>query len=221
MLRRSNRRTIGLLIDRHGLRASAPRRAALRDVEALILKHADWVMKKLGEWEKRPPPEMRSIVDGLTLPLLGQTLTLRLASGNNRAFWNEFAAPTLTLCLRSPAEAGKQLEKALRHRALQDFGVRIAHFSGQMGVPVPSLALSSARTRWGSCSAKTGVRLNWRLIHFPPHLVDYVVIHELAHLREMNHSRRFWTIVETFCPEWRECRSELKQRARECLVWEG
>ena len=219
VLRRSARRTIGLSIDHRGLRASAPQRASLREVEALIGRHAGWVTQKLDEWYGRPRPEKLRIVDGVKLPLFGEMLEVRLASGANRAFWSTFPGPTLTLCLRQPTDAGRQLEKALRSRAQQHFAERVAHFSAQLGVKQPPIALSSARTRWGSCNPKTGIRLNWRLIHFPLPVVDYVVVHELAHLRELNHSRRFWAIVESICPDWREQRQALNRLAAECPGW--
>ena len=88
-----------------------------------------------------------------------------------------------------------------------------------MGLQEPPLTLSSARTRWGSCSLKSGIRLNWRLIHFPLAVLDYVVIHELAHLREMNHSRRFWAVVAEACPEYRTRREQLKALANHCPQW--
>ena len=84
---------------------------------------------------------------------------------------------------------------------------------------MPPLALSAARTRWGSCSSKTGIRLNWRLLHFSPHVVDYVVAHELAHLREMNHSPRFWAVVAQLCPNFKTTRDELKRLAAQCPQW--
>jgi len=85
---------------------------------------------------------------------------------------------------------------------------------------VPALALSSARTRWGSCSAQGGIRLNWRLIHLPPAIVDYVVVHELAHLRHMNHGPRFWALVESVCPEYRALRAELRRLAAHLPHWQ-
>ena len=213
VLRRAKRRTIGLSIDHRGLRVGAPARASLREVESLILHHSDWVAQKLDEWRTRRRPEALQIVDGLRLPLLGASLEIRLALGSNRALWNEHGPadlPILTLCLRSPVDAPHVLEKALREKARRLFAERLAHYAAQLGITVPPLTLSSARTRWGSCNLKTGIRLNWRLIHFPPHVVDYVVAHELAHLREMNHSARFWAIVGHYCPDYRNARSELK-----------
>jgi predicted metal-dependent hydrolase len=219
VLRRAKRRTIGLSIDHRGLRVGAPPRASLREVEALILHHADWVAQKLDEWRSRRRPETLKIVDGVHLPLLGEALEIRLALGSNRVLWNEQAAPVLTLCLRSPVDAPRVLEKALREKARQLFIERLAHYAIPLRVAVPPLTLSAARTRWGSCSLNTGIRLNWRLIHFPRHVVDYVVVHELAHLREMNHSRRFWAVVGQAYPDYQAARDELKHLAAHCPQW--
>jgi predicted metal-dependent hydrolase len=219
-LRRARRRTIGLTIDHRGLRVGAPQRASLNEVESLILQHGDWVGRKLDEWARRPPPALLQIVDGVQLPLLGRPLTVHLALGSNRQRW-QFAGepPTLTLCLRSPAEAARVLEIALRENARRLFVDRLAAHAPALGLAPPPLALSSARTRWGSCSRRGGVRLNWRLIHFPLSLIDYVVVHELAHLHEMNHSPRFWAIVARHCPDYPAARAELKRRAAACPHW--
>jgi predicted metal-dependent hydrolase len=123
------------------------------------------------------------------------------------------------LCLRTPDDAGRVLEKVLRDRAREVFLERLVHYSAALGVALPRLALSAARTRWGSCSLKSGIRLNWRLIHFPRPVIDYVVAHELAHLREMNHSPRFWSVVEQLYPDYRTARDELKKLAAHCPYW--
>lgn len=223
VLRRAKRRTIGLTIDHRGLRVGAPPRASIREVESLILRHGVWVTEKLDEWRTRSAAESLKIADGTRLPLLGQPLEIRLATGANRGLWNTPAAldspAVLTLLLRSPDDAGRVLEKTLRQRAIELFSERLSIFAEEMHSSLPPLSLSSARTRWGSCSLKTGIRLNWRLIHFPLPIVDYVVVHELAHLREMNHSPRFWAIVAQHYPEHRAARSELKRLAGTCPRW--
>jgi predicted metal-dependent hydrolase len=218
LLRRARRRTIGLSIDHRGLRVGAPLRASLREVESLILHHGNWVAQKLDEWRSRRP-QLLTIVDGLRLPMLGDSLEIRLALGSNRAIWNEHCAPVLTLCLRAPDDAGRLLEKALRDKARTLFAERLAHYAQRLALTAPPLALSAARTRWGSCSLKTGIRLNWRLIHFPADIVDYVVAHELAHLREMNHSPRFWAVVGQLYPDYKAARNELKGLAADCPRW--
>ena len=220
VLRRARRKTIGLSIDHRGLRVGAPQRASLSEVESAILQHGEWVRRKLDEWRGRRAPEVLRIVDGLRLPLLGGALDIRLARGANRCLWNLQAAdPMLTLCLRSPAEAPRVLERALRERARELFGERLAEHAPRLGVGLPRLSLSAARTRWGSCSRHGGIRLNWRLIHFPLPVVDYVVVHELAHLHEMNHSPRFWSIVARSFPDYRVAREELKRLAADCPQW--
>ena len=219
ILRRARRRTIGFSVDHRGLRVGVPRRASLAEVESLIRRHGDWVAQKLDEWHSRSRPQPLKIVDGVNVPLLGEALEVRLAVGRNSMVWNEQSAPVLTLCLRSPTDAARLLEKALREKAYLLFAERLRHYADLLGLSAPPLTLSRARTRWGSCSLKTGIRLNWRLIHFPLPIVDYVVIHELAHLREMNHSRRFWAVVEQFCPDYRDRRKELKSQAAHGLPW--
>lgn len=211
VLRRARRRTIGLTIDHRGLRVGAPHRASLSEVESVILHHGEWVRKKLDEWRTRPTAVPLQIVDGLRLPVLGSPVEIRLALGANRGVWNlQMAEPALTLCLRSPDEAPRVLEQVLRARARALFAERLAHYALLLGVAVPRLSLSAARTRWGSCSPRTGIRLNWRLVHFPPPVVDYVVVHEVAHLREMNHSPAFWSIVARLCPNYQALRAELR-----------
>ena len=210
-LRRSRRRSIGLTIDQRGLRVGAPHRASLTEIERMIFKHASWVASKLDEWRARRRPDTPTLVDGARLPYLGDWLELRVIQGNGRAVWAPDDAPTLTLMPRSGEETAALLVKALRHKALRLFGERLSFQAERFGIAPPRFALSSARTRWGSCSLKTGIRLNWRLIHGEPPLIDYVIVHELAHLTEMNHSTRFWAIVERYFPAYRTARVALKQ----------
>ncbi|MDR2787929.1 MAG: M48 family metallopeptidase [Candidatus Accumulibacter sp.] len=210
-LRRSRRRSIGLSIDHRGLRVAAPHRAPRAEIEGLIRKHAAWVMEKLDEWRERRHAAPPRLTDGMRLPYLGGWLEVRVADGDDQAAWMENGSPTLTLFPRSAAEAGTLLGKALRRKALELFGARLARQAARFGVEPPRFALSSARTRWGSCSLKSGIRLNWRLIHCAPHLIDYVIVHELAHLTEMNNGARFWAIVARHFPDYRGARDALKK----------
>lgn len=212
-LRRSRRRSIGLVVDEAGLRVGAPLRASLAEVEQIIVKHGRWVLGKLDQWaarERRPTIHVR---DGARLPLLGGVAGIRVETGANRFRWNDDG---VILALRPDRSAPELLERALRERASGHFAGRLTHFASRMELPLPPLALTAARSRWGSCSRKSGIRLNWRLIHAPPHLIDYVVVHELAHLRQMNHSAQFWREVEAVIPDHHAARGELR-RLSECL----
>ncbi|MDE2439891.1 MAG: M48 family metallopeptidase [Betaproteobacteria bacterium] len=212
-LRRSQRRTIGLTIDHRGLRVGAPTRAKLGDIEALIQQHSQWVLDKLSDWRDRPAAEPLEITDGTIIPLLGEPLTIAISSVG-RSRW-QFGPRTLYLQAGNPSDVRQVLEKALRDKARVIFAERLALHAPRLGVAIPPLRLSSARTRWGSCSHHGGISLNWRLVFMPLPVVDYVVCHELAHLKEMNHSPRFWSVVEQLCPDWRAKRLELRQLARQ------
>jgi predicted metal-dependent hydrolase len=107
-----------------------------------------------------------------------------------------------------------RIEKAVmqwyRNEALRVFEECVEYFAPQLQVSPCEIKLSAARTQWGSCTVRGVVRLNWQLVKMPLHLIDYVVVHELAHLVEMNHSPAFWSVVERACPEYRKCRAELR-----------
>lgn len=212
-LRRSQRRTIGLTIDHRGLRVGAPHQARLGDIEGLIRQHGQWVLDKLANWRERPPPATLEVGDGTVVFALGEPLTVAITE-IARSRW-QFAGNRLYLSPTATASANQLLEKALREKARTVFTERLGHYAPRLGVALPPLRLSSARTRWGSCSHSGGIALNWRLIFMPLPIVDYVVCHELAHLKEMNHSPRFWSVVEQLCPEWRSRRLELRQHARQ------
>jgi predicted metal-dependent hydrolase len=98
----------------------------------------------------------------------------------------------------------------LQRQARRIFAERCAEFAGRLGVRVRRVSLSSASTRWGSASADGSIRLNWRLVHFGLPVIDYVVTHELAHLREMNHSPAFWDVVRQALPDFEAARGALR-----------
>lgn len=203
-------RRLTMTIDDRGLRLSAPTRLPLAEIEAFVMSHGAWVLQKLDELASRMTPRHLRLVDGARLPLLGDGIEVRVLPGANRIRW---VAQTLVLEARAEADLGQLATRALKARALVHFGTRLAHYTAQLGLPAPPLGLSNARTRWGSCSHASGIRINWRLIHMPPHIGDYVVAHEVAHLLEMNHSPRFWRVVERLYPGWQTARNELKMHA--------
>lgn len=212
-LKRSSRKSIGFAIDASGLTITAPRWVTIADIENAIAEKQRWIFSKLIEWQTRveqralPKVEWR---DGAELPYLGKTMRVRLG-----AAVLAFDDATRVLALPLPPHADAQQIKDrvtgwLQGEATRIFGERLQVYAARLGVTFRSYALSSAMTRWGSCSSEGRIRLNWRLIHFPLSVVDYVVAHELAHLREMNHSPRFWQTVESIFPEYRDARMQLK-----------
>jgi predicted metal-dependent hydrolase len=150
--------------------------------------------------------------DGATIPFLGRELVLRLDPMASGAVLD---ADSGTLRLGLPQGATREqwrdaVQSWLQRQARRIFEERIARFAPQLGVRVGRLTLSSAATRWGSASADGSIRLNWRLVHFALPVVDYVVTHELAHLREMNHSAAFWGVVRSVMPDYEQARGALR-----------
>jgi predicted metal-dependent hydrolase len=211
-LKRSNkRRSIGLRIDDHGLTVCMPLRASEKWLLSVLNEKADWVIQKLGTWKTRKNVEPQWI-DGEKLNFRGETITLRIIP-------SLFSSPPqlrgeqLLLYLTNITNEEK-IEKAVtkwyQHEAERVFQECVAHYAPLMSVTPQQIKLSSARTQWGSCTSKGVVRLNWQLVKMPLHLIDYVVVHELAHLVEMNHSAAFWRVVEAARPDYEKCRTELR-----------
>ncbi|MCX8017351.1 MAG: M48 family metallopeptidase [Rhodocyclaceae bacterium] len=209
---RRDRRRLSMRIDETGLTVGAPRGLPLAEIERFILAHGAWVLAKLDEFAARPTRRHLPIHDGATLPVLGRPASVRVIAGANRGYWKmATAGEELWLAARPGADLARLARRALQRRALDHFAPRLADMTRRLDLSPPPLALSSARTRWGSCSATRGIRLNWRLIHLPVELIDYVIAHEAAHLLEMNHGPRFWALVEHLYPNWRQARETLKR----------
>jgi predicted metal-dependent hydrolase len=204
---RAHRRSIALCVGTDGMEVRAPRHATLAEIEDFIQRKEPWIRKRLAE-PRRQPFVWET---GARLPWLGETLTLALQPDWTGA---NFSVGLLELGLAdgsSPRERGLEW---MRDRALVFFRERCEVLAGPLGLHVPAVGLSNARTRWGSCSEAGRVLLNWRLMMMPPRLVDYVVAHELAHLRELNHSAQFWEVVGALYPDYRPARRELTQTSR-------
>ena len=219
-LKRSSRRTIGFTIDRSGLTVTAPMRLALTTIESAIGEKQRWIFSKLEAWLDRPetfPEVAADWQDGDVFPLYGEPHVLRIALGRARTpphYDGQSKVVTLTVASDvSPARIAALLRQWLQAEAKRCFAVRLAALAPEVGVRFNVFGLSSATTRWGSCTSTGNIRLNWRLVHFTMDIIDYVVIHELSHLREMNHSPRFWAIVEGVMPDYKDARRVLKSPA--------
>ena len=222
-LKRARRRSIGFLVGAEGLSVNAPKWVGLHDIEAALHEKSRWILKKLQEQQERAQRMLSVKVewrDGTTIPFLGETVTVVLDARASGAVLNTGApalpgVPRLTLHVGLPQSAAPEqirdvVQSWLQRQARRVFEARCAHFAQQLKVRVTRLALSSAQTRWGSANADGSIRLNWRLIHFAMPSIDYVVAHELAHLREMNHSPRFWDVVRSVLPDYERARGSLK-----------
>jgi predicted metal-dependent hydrolase len=224
LFERAKRRTIGFVVGPDGLSVRAPRWTPIHEVEAALLEKAPWITRKLSETRERQARQTSARIewrDGAVLPFLGLKISVALDPTHS------FAAAGAQL---EPAQAGGELQTLrvglphaaapeqirdavqawLMRQAKSHFTQRLDHFAPLVQVRWQQLRLSNASTRWGSARTDGSIRLNWRLVHFTPAVVDYVVVHELSHLRVMDHSPRFWDAVGAVVPDYASLRKQLK-----------
>ena len=219
-LERSARKSIGFQVGAKGLSIRAPRWVTQAQLEAAIHEKSHWILQKLQiQWNEVQQATSQPLqwMQGAELPYLGGLLRLHLSPDAPRGGALQAIEPDVwSLHLPVPTTASvAQIRAAvsawwLRH-ARDVFTQRLQHFAPQFGVCWRSLRLSNARTRWGSAKSDGSIMLNWRLLHCRMEVLDYVVAHELAHLRVMDHSPRFWAVVSEVVPEYAVLRAELRK----------
>ena len=212
LLKRSRRRSVGLRVDASGLTVQAPMRASHNWLEQVLQEKARWVQDKLAQVQASTPP-VQLWRDGEALPFLGENIRLTLLRGSSQRPF--LCDGELHLGVPPSPPSGyveKQVVGWYRNQALGCFHERAALYAAPLGLAFSSLAISNAKTRWGSCNARGQLRLNWRLIKAPLAQLDYVVAHELAHLRHLDHSPAFWRVVESLYPDYRTARIALRER---------
>lgn len=222
--KRGKRRTIGFSVGPDGLVVRAPRWAAIHEVEAALQEKSLWIVRKLGEARERQQRLVDKRIewrDGTSFPFLGQPVRLLLEPRHafdaaGAQLQTQEGAQTLLVSLphtAAPEQIRDAVQAWLMKQAKRVFVERLDHFAPQLQVSWRKLSLSNAGTRWGSARIDGAIRLNWRLIHFKQSVIDYVVAHELSHLREMNHSAQFWHTVESVVPDYAALRAELRNDA--------
>jgi len=208
---RARRRSIGMEVHFEGLTVRAPRWVSLRDVEAALVERAGWILRSLAEWRARRRDVMpREWKTGAPIAFRGASLSLAVYPARHPAI----AADLFHVFVRHPHAHDERLvaecvRQWLRDQAWTLVAGRVAHYVAKVGAQAAAVRLSNARSEWGSCNAKGEIRLNWRLVQLPPPLAEYVVAHEVAHIVELNHSRRFWGVVETLVPGHADLRRDL------------
>jgi predicted metal-dependent hydrolase len=208
---RARRRSIGMEVNLEGLTVRAPRWVALREIEAALAERAQWIIRSLDEWQSRRRDVMpREWKSGAPIVYRGERLQLALHRSQRPAI----AADLFHLTVRHPhADDERQVAACvgdwLKAQAAALVAARVADYVRRIAIEPLSVRISNARSEWGSCNAKGEIRLNWRLVQLPPMLAEYVVAHEVAHMVELNHSARFWALVEALLPGHAALRRDL------------
>ena len=220
-IRRSARRkkTVAVTVDSAGnVLVVAPLRLATDRLDAIVRRKADWIARRRRRAETHgPPPAPREFVSGESVRYLGRHYRLKVRPAETgdaklRGGW-----------LHVPARVGPQqaahvraaLIAWLRRRAAERLPERVAAWRAKAGVSLPRVVVADQRKRWGSCDQRGTIRLNWRVVQAPMRLVDYVVVHELVHLRHRGHGRDYWQAVGRVMPDYERRREDLRQ----CGAW--
>jgi len=212
---RSKRKTLALIVETDGtLTVRAPLRMKETDIRNFIEEKKDWIKRKQANALKDAVTPRR-YVDGERFLYLGKEVTLRIvpAEGPRRGDGKPALAMGRVFKLTRPAQprAESVFEAWYKKQARKVLTERVEFFAQKHGFKVEKIRISSARTRWGSYSSRGTLSFTWRLVMAPLEIIDYVVVHELCHSKELNHSKAFWAQVESILPDYKRRRKWLKE----------
>lgn len=215
---KSSRKTVGIVIEKNGLvKVTSPLRVSESYINQLLQKKSSWILKKLMEIETRAykPNKAKVFEEGESFYYLGEEYKLKLIINSNfKKATVKLGGENLVITVPNNFEVEK-IKNTLKLWYVDQFKLvieeRVKHYSAIIGVYPQRITIREQKTRWGSCSARGNINLNWKLIMASMEVLDYVVIHELCHMKEMNHSKEFWKLVENVYPQYKKCRVWLKE----------
>ena len=226
--RRARRASISIYLYPHKpIKVMAAKGTAQSVIEAFLLSKKDWIEKNLSKFADHPKPEEKKFQSNEVFPFYGKDLKLKpVITLNKKKFIsatdehlllhiprNDWSASVLW---QEHPDALKEIRLFYKREAIRELSMRTKFWASQMQLFPKQLRFREQRTRWGSCSSRGMINLNWRLIVFDKAIIDYVIVHELAHLKEMNHSSRFWDLVEKYLPDYDLTMRELKKKQQLC-----
>ena len=212
LVRVRSRKQMTVLVNRQGgVEVRVPVRVTIKQAEIFLRQCSKWVLQRLSVVEKQML-ERPVLIEGAAIPFLGESLTLCFNSSQGGGV--ELVSGELQVPQRwsgDNEQLKQRLELWFKRQARSHFQSRLNYWSEIMGVEYNRLTIRSQKTIWGSCSAKSNINLNWRLMWMPFRVADYVVIHELSHIDYMDHSAKFWAQVNRFEPDYRNLRTQLRK----------
>lgn len=215
---RSNRKSIGIRItEEGGVEVRAPKAVPQQEIDKIVAAKGDWIAKNAQERAARYQNKCDFCLQyGATLRYRGRDCPLLAKEGNELGF--DGAAFTVPTGL-SEEERKKAVVQIYKMLAKRDLSAKVSDYAKRMNLWPKYVKVNSAKSRWGSCSVRGSLNFSWRLIMAPDAVIDYVVVHELAHIQEHNHSPRFWAVVERVFPDY-PTRQEGLKRLQESLARE-
>ena len=205
---RSSRKTLAISVDGLGkVTVRAPKRCDDKRIFSFLQQHEGWILRQKAKMRQAGVDLPGENLDGYTLPLMGKTYRICLYEGGKIRLDND------ALVLFLPSENSRvRLVAWLKENAKRILTALTARMATEMGVAYSKIRITSARTRWGSCSGKNSIAYTFRLVYLPQEVMEYVIVHELAHVKHKNHSKMFWKEVEKYVSDWKNKRKWLKER---------
>ncbi|HEY7474245.1 MAG TPA: SprT family zinc-dependent metalloprotease [Vicinamibacterales bacterium] len=207
MVRHRRARRYVVRVTRDGVRLTIPRGASIAGGMAFAERQSGWLEREWRRQRERTAPWTA----GTTLWFRGERAVLSVADGRVIVGSHRLTSEITGRNLRTTVELW------MRELAERELPARCLDLAANCGLPVARVSVRNQRSRWGACSPKRVITLNWRLIQMPPEVSDYIVIHELMHLKQPNHSRRFWREVDAACSWWRSAERWLRTYGRELM----
>ena len=219
VIRSSRRKTATIKVDLEGVSVRIPADLPLARIEKLVAEKTAWIERKLAEAERKQRgiagqlEQSSTLADGSRIMVQGQLLPLKLIASDQMKVVQ--SSDRLEVYADADLIADKEqlralVEQWLYRRAVEELNFCVNVYKQRVGATPSRIQIKDYRARWGSCKPDGSIQLNWRLIHAPMHIMDYVVVHELCHLLEMNHSKHFWSEVERVEPQYKMKRQWLK-----------
>ena len=228
VVRRSRRKTVTIAVDpARGVVLYAPRQAKKEKLSRIVLRKAPWIVRKLAQiQEVAQPVSAREFVSGESFLYLGRHYRLRVVKVGAKEeqsvkAWRGRFLVSVDRNLSEKAQARKTRDLLMewyRAHAQERLPERAEKYAKKSGVPAPKIWIRSQQKRWGSCDAKGNLRFNWYIIMAPMSLVDYVVAHELCHLKNSNHSEGFWKAIRILMPDFGLRRERLRREGIQYLL---
>ncbi len=211
---RSRRKSIGLMVrDDAALEVRAPLKASMKYIWEVVEKNREWILDKQHEARKFSHfSTPKQFTEGEEFFYLGHPSPLRIETDAKAPFYHN--GSEFIIAARYANAARDFFEEWYRERAARYFRERAEFFASTHDLEFSSIKINSANRQWGSCSVRKTLNFSWRLLMAPPDIIDYVIVHELAHLKELNHSRRFWLEVEAMLPGYRHAKAWLRKNGR-------
>lgn len=216
VMRTDRKRSASIYLENEVVKVRVPKSLSEQRIRELITKRTPWIKTKIKETLERPTFKPKEYVSGETFPYLGRNYRLKVTQGTETSIKLKegyLYATTLTTDKAADETIRSMLVSWYRQHAETRLGEKTNRLANIVGVQPTSIKIRDYKSRWGSCSNTGEISYNWRVILAPHRIVDYVVIHELCHLLEHNHSPRYWKHVERCVPNWRDCRNWLRTNA--------